>query len=261
MPNICPLCHEIPQCPVTLNGFPNNGNGCEGKMRKCTFSQSNPACLLCVRDYMYHHTEKKELWFACFSKCCYIHINGYQTYGDIGRSPEDVAEPTLWRWMDTEGVVECRRCEKNCNTVYELGIHIKNSCPCRKVMCEICNTLVDFKDFEEHKKQCSIFCVDCDQELIAKTCTILPLNDTRFNWIKIHDHKVLKDGKYVVLTQKNPLIVLEHLCINKPISMCTICSKEITMSNISLHEYCTKSVSDHKKKESRWSLGTHLSAS
>ena len=75
----CPVCQEKPQCPVTLNGYPKNGGN--GKLRKCTFSQSNPACLLCVRDYMYHQKEKEKTGFDCFSKCCFIPMRGWETYG------------------------------------------------------------------------------------------------------------------------------------------------------------------------------------
>jgi len=195
---------------------------------------------------MYHQKEKEnKIGFYCFSKCCYIPIRGWETYGEIGRAPEDVAEPTLWKFMGENGVVECRRCEENCKTVYDLGLHIKNSCPYRKVMCETCNTLIVFKDYEEHKRQCKAYCFYCKEQLLVKTRTTLPVNETSFKWIKVHKlciHE--KDNVGIIKTDKKPLIVLDHFCSKKVLSECTICHKAITIDNILSHKDCTKMEND-----------------
>ena len=146
--------------------------------------------------------------------------------------------------MGENGVVECRICQENCGTVCALGMHIKNSCPRRKVMCETCNTLIVFEDLEKHKEQCNIFCLHCDEKLTVITNSTLPVNDSSFQPKKIQYRKVLENGKYVVYTLKNLLIVLDHFCGKKVLSMCSICSKEITMDNILSHKACTKFESD-----------------
>ena len=61
MSNPCCICHETPSCPVTLNGYIKKEEGIdESRVRKCKFSQSNPLCLLCVRDYINHQINQKK---------------------------------------------------------------------------------------------------------------------------------------------------------------------------------------------------------
>lgn len=247
MSNPCPICHEIPSCPVTLNGSIKIEEGIvEPRLRKCKFSQSNPSCLLCVRDYINYQTNHKKKGFNCFSNCCWIPIRGWETYGEIGREPEDVAEPTLWRALGKNGVVDCRKCNQKCESVYDLALHIKNSCPYRKVMCYICNTLIAGKDFKEHQKVCKIYCCDCNTELVVKTPSMLGQNPLGgFKWIKIHKHSVLIDGEFVTKSQRKPIVVEQHYCEKKELIKCPYCKRAITIENIKSHIICSKSVSDH----------------
>ena len=70
MSNPCCICHETPSCPVTLNGHSKHeGRIDESRMKKSKFSQSNPLCLLCVRDYINHQINLKKKGFTCFSNC------------------------------------------------------------------------------------------------------------------------------------------------------------------------------------------------
>lgn len=245
----CSICQEIPQCPVTLNGYPAEGSENINKPKKCKYSQSNPLCLLCVRDYMTFQKKKAQNGFKCFSNCCWITLRGWETYGEIGRDAKDVAEPTLWRFMDKNGDTKCRKCEKNCNTVYELGLHIKNECPERKVICSICNTLVVFKDYEHHYNTCKIYCSECNEELIVLNNANMDTSVTDENglkWIKLHQHAIKVENKFVVKSQRKPYVVKEHYCKERIIAACRECNGFININNINEHLKCALSFSDHR---------------
>jgi hypothetical protein len=249
MSKLCSICHEIPQCPVTLNGHSMPGNNDMNKPKKCKYSQSNPTCLLCIRDYMTFQKKNKNTGFKCFSNCCWITLRGWETYGEIGRDAADVAEPTLWRFMDSNGDVKCRKCKKECETVYDLGLHIKNECPERMIMCSICNNLVVFKNYQEHSNNCKIYCCECNEELIITTdnnINKLSLDERGFKWIKIHKHYVKINDQFVVKTQRKPFGVKEHYCKEKTIASCNNCNNIITINNINSHLNCSVSQSDHR---------------
>ncbi len=249
MSNPCSICHEIPQCPVTLNGYPKEGTMDINKPKKCKYSQSNPLCLLCVRDYMTFQKKNNNSGFKCFSNCCWITLRGWETYGELGREPDDVAEPTLWRFMDSNGETICRKCKKECNTVYDLGLHIKNECPERMVMCNICNTLVIYKNYKEHYNTCKIYCSECNEELItgdSKDINISNHNETGLKWIKLHKHAVKINGNFIVKTQRKPFIVKQHYCKERIIASCRGCNNFININNINDHLMCAISFSDHR---------------
>ena len=250
--NVCNICHEIAQCPVTLNGFPIDGVHDISRPKKCKFSQSNPLCLLCVRDYMSFQKKQKKNGFKCFSNCCWITIRGWETYGEIGREPQDVAEPTLWRFMGKNGVTICRKCNVECNNVYDLGMHLKNKCIERNVNCPICFKSMSYKNLEEHLKNCKIYCVNCEEELeVINDFDILNNNtcdENGLQYIKIHKHKI-KTGlnSYEIRTQRKPFIVKQHFCYELPIGNCKICNNPIKFMNLHEHKSCTMSISDHKE--------------
>ena len=243
MSNPCSICQEIPQCPVTLNGYPNDKLTSRDRPKKCKYSQSNPLCLLCVREYMTFQKNKNTSGFKCFSNCCWIELRGWETYGEIGREPEDVAEPTLWRFMDSNGITICRKCEKECKTVYDLGLHIKNECLERKILCSICNNIIIAKDYETHKNNCKIYCSECNEELIVTNTIDSSSDENGLKWIKLHRHAV---NKFVVKTQRKPFIVKEHYCKEKNIATCRGCNNFININNINEHLKCSVSVSDHR---------------
>jgi len=155
---ICQICFDPVECPVTFN---NNKN------QKCKSSQCNPSCLLCVRKYVDNKIKNGETTFTCLSRCCTIEVGNppCMVYGEIGRLLDDVPEPTMYRMMGSEGVTQCRRCNTDCVTVYNLAKHIKNECSFRKVKCKCCKKIMLAKDLKAHEENCYFKCKWCDIRL------------------------------------------------------------------------------------------------
>lgn len=206
---------DIPECivcckPVTLPTTLNNKDFYTGTYTKCSFSQRNPCCFFCVRKMM---NGKKH--FKCLANCCTIMTtNGWKVYGEIGRSPDDVAEPSMWSAMGSNGVTVCHRCNHDCGTVYELGIHVHNKCPQRKIKCKRCKKLIIANTMHKHNITCFTLCKFCNE--------------------KIYD--VTTDVGHT----------MGHFCKKKPLSNCNFCSGVITFSNIEEHTNCSllKNVND-----------------
>uniref|UniRef100_A0A6C0BU08 TRAF-type domain-containing protein n=1 Tax=viral metagenome TaxID=1070528 RepID=A0A6C0BU08_9ZZZZ len=161
----CQICFEPVECPVTFNT-------CDGF--KCHASQSNPSCLLCVRSLLDNMKKQSKNEFTCLWKCCTLKNKGYLTYGEIGRKADDVAEPTMYRMMGSEGITQCRRCNIDCVTVYNLAMHIKKECQRRRVSCNICKKMMEAKELPEHEKTCFYKCKYCHEKLpsVSKDETI-----------------------------------------------------------------------------------------
>ena len=198
----CQLCFDPVECPVTLN---NNNSG------KCPASQSNPSCLLCVRTWLDNMRTQNKNTFPCLWKCCDMSNKGYITYGELGRKPDDVAEPTLYRMMGSEGVTQCTRCHTDCVTVYNLAQHIKTSCPLRKIKCSTCKKMMLAEEMQKHEETCYYKCQYCGDKLpsVLKTETI------------------------------------QHLCKKKPIYSCKYCDVTFCIetlldnyNNGNLHNCC-----------------------
>ena len=155
---VCQICFEPVECPVTFN---NNKN------QKCKSSQCNPSCLLCVRKYIDNKIKNGETTFNCLSRCCTLEVGNppCMVYGEIGRSLDDVPEPTLYRMMGGEGETQCRRCNTDCVTGYNLAKHIKNECSFRKVKCKCCKKIMLEKDLKKHEENCYFKCKWCDIRL------------------------------------------------------------------------------------------------
>jgi hypothetical protein len=159
----CQLCMEPVECPVTFNNV-QKVNG-EIKYGKCAASQANPTCLMCAREYVLRMRKQGKQHFNCLYRCCTVKDNKFETYGEIGRKPDDVPEPTLYRQMRDNGVTVCRRCHTDCITVYDLAMHIKNTCPERMVTCKICKKDMKQRDLDEHAKSCYFMCLYCGIEI------------------------------------------------------------------------------------------------
>jgi hypothetical protein len=99
--------------------------------------------------------------FKCITGCCEVINKGYLTYGELGRDPSDVAESTLWNSMGVNGVTKCTKCNEECSTVHNLGMHIKRNCSLRNIKCIICGEFYNIKDEKKHKQQCVFYCIWC----------------------------------------------------------------------------------------------------
>ena len=194
----CQLCLNEVECPVTLNGFINELQTGREIIKKCPNSQVNPICLICARAWMENNKKTNKITWQCLSRCCIIKDRGYETYGEIGRKIDDVPEPTLYRQLGDNGITQCRRCNVDCVTVYNLAVHIKTSCRLRKVCCQICKSVMTADELEKHKINCYYECKYC----------------------KIQIPKVNKDE------------ILEHLCDYKPIFKCKFCDYSFSTNEI-----------------------------
>ena len=195
----CPICCK----PVTLPTTLNRKNPYSGQYTKCSFSQRNPCCFFCVRKMM---NGKKQ--FKCLANCCTLRSSdGWKVYGEVGRNADDVAEPSMWSAMGSNGVTVCHRCNKDCGSVYELGLHTHKSCPQRKIKCKRCKKLVIANTMHEHNRVCFTQCKFCDEKIYDVTTSV---------------------G-----------VTVKHYCKKKPISKCNFCSGFITLSNIGEHAKCS----------------------
>lgn len=216
----CQLCLQPVECPVTFN----NSNA-----QKCPASQSNPSCLICIRTWLDNMRRQGKETFPCFWKCCTMTNKGYITYGELGRKPDDVPEPSMYRMMGSEGTTQCRRCNTDCVTVYNLAMHIKNTCTLRKISCKICKKMMDAKDQEAHQKTCYYKCQYCGYKL-------LPVSKSE---------------------------TIQHFCKKKPIFTCKYCPTTFCIEtlvnnyNNNLYHKCCKLY----KNESVPSTGSRNSSS
>jgi hypothetical protein len=207
IPN-CIICKDTIELPVTLNVMKYGKH-----VSKCPSSQGNQSCLMCVRQCMTVYSRQNKNWgkkqfkFPCPTGCCELEGNGWKTYGEIGRTADDVAEPTLWRNLGKNGETTCRRCGKEQDSVYELGKHVKLYCEKRKIWCHICKKVHQMEQDEEHKNECFSFCKWCGVNV-----------------------KIETDNKLNVLTS--------HICANKPIARCLICNENYSKTTEYLHRNC-----------------------
>ena len=190
----CQICYEQVECPVTFNAWDFDNH----KQYKCSASQCNPVCLLCARTYIDNMKKSGRNTFKCLYNCCEMVNKGYMTYGELGRNPEDVPEPTLYRSMKDNGVTVCRRCNTDCVTVYNLATHIKSTCPKRKLPCYVCKKLFEACDLPRHHETCYFKCQYCGEKL---------------------PHVGKNEN-------------LQHICKKKPIFNCKFCSKTFDTETI-----------------------------
>ena len=154
--DICVICYNKSVSPVTLNscGLDNNNNI---KPIKCAYSLKNPTCLTCTRKYI----KSKYYKYKCLAGCCKIKNKSFLAYGELNRSPDNVAEPKRWKEMGSNGITKCYRCDEECNTVLELGVHIKKKCKLTKIKCFVCSEYYNRYEEKEHQKNCYFYCRWC----------------------------------------------------------------------------------------------------
>ena len=206
----CPICCQQPEVPVWWNGDRN------GKFESCSASQANPGCLRCMRDYIYHAVKNNQTKIKCFAGCHEINLNGpkkWQLYGERGRGPNDHPCEALARGLDDvgEGITKCRKCNQECHTVYNLGMHIKNMCSHRLTKCKRCKKEMKMYELEKHREICYHVCSWCDEK----------------DNIDANPIELKKDG------------TTDHFCPHKTLAKCRFCQKPITMNNIHEHKNCS----------------------
>ena len=91
--SICLVCQDKVMLPVKLVTKDNT---------YCPFSEKNPICLLCIRTWMARY--RKNQLIDCLGRCCRIRINGFRTYGEIGRDPADIPEKEWWTKLGSVGM-------------------------------------------------------------------------------------------------------------------------------------------------------------
>ena len=207
----CPYCQDEVECGVNWNGDSRTEKDRHGEpvYGVCVPSQKNPHCLRCARATMSFHKQRGERYFKCWAKCCDVSSSHWTSYGTLPRKAHDVPCPQVYDVMDTHGIgkTDCRLCGKECGSVRNLALHIKNECEERKVKCDVCKQLIIAKNFEKHKEKCYKYCELCGPD------------------VKI---TINKDG------------TTDHFCPNKRLSTCGFCHKGITISNFDSHRKCSK---------------------
>ena len=238
--NTCSICLEKAILPVQINGIPQDKNiEIVGKrnnlcfLRPCPNSKNNMVCLPCWRNYMKVKSKNKDTNITCLTRCCSIQTKGCLSYGEIGRSVNDLAMPDLWKKMDK--CLDCgkdnnplyfRSCPNNCGfvgeNVLDLANHYRSKCENREITCILCSKKVLFKNLEKHKQEeCFLKCKSCNCNL-----------------------------KYDIEYKKNkPTISVkeDHFCSEVKCFLCTVCNKNFSLSNISEHINC----SNIKKQNSK----------
>jgi hypothetical protein len=223
----CPYCQDEVECGVNWNGDSRTEKDRYGEpvYGACVPSQKNPHCLRCARATMSFHKQRGERYFKCWAKCCDVSSSNWTSYGTLPRKPHDVPCPQVYDVMDSHGIgkTDCRLCGKECGSVRNLALHIKNECEERKVKCDVCKQLIIAKNFEKHKEKCYKYCELCGPD------------------VKI---TINKDG------------TTDHFCPNKRLSTCGFCHKGITISNFDSHRKCSKInsrnlTSTHKNSHTR----------
>jgi hypothetical protein len=207
----CPICCQPPEVPVCLNGKPRICDLTE----PCSASQANPGCLRCVRNYIQYAVDDDKKEIKCFAGCHIINLDRpkkWQIYGEMGRNGNDHPCNSLARALDDvgEGVTKCRKCDEECGSVYNLGMHIKNKCSHRQTKCELCKKKMKMYELEKHREECYRVCSWCDEHNGVETKPI-----------------VLKNG------------TTDHYCPYKTLAKCRSCQKPITMNNIQQHKDCS----------------------
>lgn len=160
----CLICHEPVECPVTINGYvstpyvsTNNKN-----FKKCKHSINNHTCYKCIKKYL---SSTGNIYTKCLANCCKVYKDSKFSFGEIGRSIDDLPEPTLWKSLGKNGVTKCRDCKEEFNSVYDLGKHIINECTFRLVKCNSCDKDIKFNLMNEHNKICFLKCKYCNLKL------------------------------------------------------------------------------------------------
>ena len=203
----CLICHESVECPVTMNGYNNNSslNATNKNFKKCKHSISNNCCYKCIKKYL--NSTGNVIYTKCLANCCKVHKDSYLSYGEIGRSYDDLPEPTLWKSLGKNGVTKCRDCKKEFDTVYDLGKHIINECDFRLVKCYACEKNIQSNLIEKHNEDCFLKCKYCQIKLI-------PDQGNKFK---------------------------PHFCLQKPMFKCK-CNKLLSIYDINknTHVECTK---------------------
>ena len=200
--NVCPICREEPNIPVTYNTIDSNGN-----LVACPVSKQSPYCLHCIRQYIGYEKHK------CPTNCCEGGCNkktipNWKRYGDIGRRPDAVPCESLYRFMDNHniGITVCRICNKDCGGVLNLAKHYKNKCPATKIECKRCKKKVRRDQLKEHNERCFHYCSLCGIDVKIKC---------------------------------NPDGSTDHNCPHVNLAKCRFCQKHITFSNVNEHKKCS----------------------
>ena len=206
----CHICLTEPELPVWLNGY----NIKNGKFETCSASQSSPSCLRCIRTEIDHVISSNKEKMKCWAGCHELRLNQPQKwryYGEIGRTPECVPCPGLYKMMDNNkiGNTICRLCKEDCESVFELAKHIKYTCSYLRIKCKKCNLLVRKCDLNDHNKNCFNICVLC-----------------------------LRTEKKVVKVNVNKNNTTDHYCPHLPLAKCRVCQQPITQYNMKHHQKC-----------------------
>ena len=189
IPN-CPVCQDKVMLPVRL--VSNDGE-------YCPYSEKNPLCLLCTRTWMKHYGKGNIV--DCMGRCCKVRINGYRTYGQIGRSSADIPEEEWWTKLGTVGVTKCRKCDIECNTILELHHHIRHKCIHRNIYCQLCKNTIPYLEMDRHV--CHGRCRRCGEE----------------------DIKVNKETGEII-----------HYCPNLIQVKCEFCNERLDIDKLSEHQ-------------------------
>lgn len=161
----CLICHEPVECPVTINSYVSTSYVSTNykNFKKCKHSINNHTCYKCIKKYLNSTTDS--IFTKCLANCCKVHKDSLFSFGEIGRSLDDLPEPTLWKSLGKNGITKCRDCKMQFDTVYDLGKHIVKECNFRLVKCHSCHKDIQFNLMNSHNETCFLKCKFCDQKL------------------------------------------------------------------------------------------------
>lgn len=220
----CLICHDLVQCPVTINGFKsvNGSNKNKFSYYKCNSSVHNPVCYMCFIEYL--QKSNNLTYIKCLHNCCKVKKNSIYSYGDIGRSETDLPENVMWRALDKNGITKCRYCNTECNTVINLGKHVIYECENRYENCYACSKLFKRNELIEHNKICNIKCRYCN----------------------------------IILEPDKKKQFKNHFCIKKPLFKCIECKQFITREDIdsNTHINCSNITNNERINSNQIHLNT-----
>ena len=112
--NLCPICYEIPDLPVSIN---------ISKTKKCPFINKNLVCLRCISkmisiNSMYSYKIK------CLCNSHYIDVSNlhFRCYGDVYHTSDNFVESKLWNSLYNKNK-KCNNCNKKFKNIKELYKH------------------------------------------------------------------------------------------------------------------------------------------
>ncbi len=205
----CLICHESVECPVTINGYICSSyiSTFNKKHIKCKHSINNHTCYKCIKKYL--NSTGNLIYTKCLANCCKVQKDSIFSFGEIGRSIDDLPEPTLWKSLGKNGITKCRDCKMQFDTVYDLGKHVVKECNFRLVKCHSCHKQIQFNLMENHNQTCFLKCKFCDCKLTYDSnCKFKPHFCQKKPILKCKCNKLLsfddiKNNKHVNCTKIN----------------------------------------------------------